>query len=739
MISKEDVYARIEKSGNLPTLPEVLVRLIEACEKNDTPLSEIASIVSVDPALSFRILQVVNSSYYGFQSTFTGIERAVVYLGSNSIKNIAVTASIHQVFDRKRYKAVKHFNLNTFWWHSLMCATLARRIAKQTGFGSPEEAYLSGLLHDIGRLILVSTFPKEHEAILLETEDIRNELWAENQLIGVTHCEAGAWLVTNWKLNSLMADAIKYHHESLEKIRESFPLVKIVFVANLMTENYQAHERNGEAGELLLGLPKSEFMDIVKGAREEVVQLAENLNIIAMPPVLLEKNRTKLPRETANPDIKPENVLPVNGQEYNDLAGSRFLAAKVKSIALLSGFLENLAQAEDTEAIIAAFEQSMHILFGIEKVLFFLPDKDGVLLKGRVSETSILRHLSGGLTLPIQKNSSLIVRAFHTSSPICLTAGKERRHLADEQVFRVLGSNSILLVPVIAGKKSVGVILLGLPAGAKALSKSDGQLILTIAQQVGLCLLVESMEAGKAEEIEAERMAAISMTARKFAHEINNPLGIINNYLMTMRLKLPAENIFQEELGIIGEEINRIVTMVNQVDIFSQTTSAAYVPTDVNKVIEDIVHLVEPSLFGFSGKSILFRSGTGLPQVITSPDALKQIMINLIKNASEAIDTAGYVEITTGVFVKDSHVSHVLRPPGIEIVVKDSGPGLPEAVVKNLYKPFVTTKKNGHSGLGLSIVHKTVKDIGGDITCTSKPGEGTHFSIYLPLDLNSLH
>lgn len=735
MISKEDVYARIEKSGNLPTLPEVLIRLIEACENNDTPLSEIASIVRVDPALCFRILQVVNSSYYGFQSTFTGIERAVVYLGSNSIKNIAVTASIHQVFDRKRYKAVKHFNLNTFWWHSLMCATLARRLAKQTGFGSPEEAYLSGLLHDIGRLMLVSTFPKEHEAILLDTEDIRNELWAENQLIGVTHCEAGAWLVTNWKLNSLMADAIKYHHESLEKIRESFPLVKIVFVANLMTENCQAHERNGEAGELL-GLHNSELMDIVKGAREEVVQLAENLNIIAKPP---EENRAKLARQTGSPDVKPENLLPVNGQEYNDLAGSRFLAAKVKSIALLSGFLENLAQAEDTEAIIAAFEQSMNILFGIEKVLFFLPDKDGVLLKGRVSETSILRHMSEGLILPIQKNSSLIVHAFHTSSPICLTAGKERRHLADEQVFRVLGSNSILLVPVIAGKKSVGVILLGLPAGAKALSKSDGGLILTIAQQVGLCLLVESMKARKAEEIEAERMAAISMTARKFAHEINNPLGIITNYLMTMRLKLSAENDFHEELGIIGEEINRIVTMVNQVDIFSQTTSAAYVSTDVNKIIEDIVHLVEPSLFGLSGKSISFRSGTGLPQVITSPDALKQIMINLIKNASEAIDTAGYVEITTGVFVKDSHVSHVLRPPGIEIVIKDSGPGLPEAVVKNLYKPFVTTKKNGHSGLGLSIVHKTVKDIGGDITCTSKPGEGTNFSIYLPLDLNSFH
>jgi signal transduction histidine kinase len=160
---------------------------------------------------------------------------------------------------------------------------------------------------------------------------------------------------------------------------------------------------------------------------------------------------------------------------------------------------------------------------------------------------------------------------------------------------------------------------------------------------------------------------------------------------------------------------------------------------DVNKVIEDIIHIAKPSLFAPSGQSLAFRPATDLPKIITSPDALKQVMINLIKNASEAIDTGGYVEITTRMFSKDSHASHVSRQPGIEIVIADSGPGLPEAIVENLYKPFVTTKKNGHSGLGLSIVNKTVNDIRGDITFMNKPGEGTIFTIYLPLDINSFH
>lgn len=747
MINKEHVYAQIKRSGNLPTLPEILVKLIEVCDNDETPLSEIAAIVRTDPSLSFRVLQVVNSSFYGFQSPFTGIERAVVYLGANSIKNIAVTASIHQVFDRKCFKSVKHFNLSNFWWHSLMCATLSKRIAKKTGYNNIEEAYLSGLLHDVGRLILVSTFPKAHGAILLEAKDIRNELWAENQLIGVTHCEAGGWLINNWHLNSMMADAIRYHHESIDKIQESFPLVKIVYLANLLKENNQAHERNFEAGELLFGLDSLELVEIVDGAKEEVIQVAENLNMIAKPPPALSReNRAGviLPAENENtsiPEITLDDLQPSGDQDdYHDSVGNEILNARIKGIALLSGFLENLTQAEDTETIIGTFEQSMGVLFGIENVLFFLPDKDNILLKGYASKSSKLRHLSEGLVIPIQKSTSLIIQALYAPSLTRLAAnGKEWKNLADAQLFSALRSKSFLFVPVIVNKKPTGVILLGLSDSTKIVSKGDCQLVQAIARQVGVCLLLESMKIEKAEEIESERMAAISMTARKLAHEINNPLGIITNYLTTMRLKLSSENGIQEELGIIGEEINRISTLVSQMDTFSQTAVPVLERTNVNKVIKDIIHIVRPSLFAGSGKVISFRPDENLPQIMTSPSALKQVMINLIKNASEAIDEGGNVEIMTRMSGKDSQEKNVLRPPGIEIVIKDSGPGIPEIVVNNLYEPFFTTKKNGHSGLGLSIVHKTIKDLQGYITCTNKPADGTAFSIYLPLVTGSLH
>ncbi|EKD40140.1 MAG: hypothetical protein ACD_75C00161G0004 [uncultured bacterium] len=743
MMSKEDVYAQIKKTGNLPTLPEILIRLLEACDDDSTPLAEISSVIRMDPALSFQILQLVNSSYYGLRSQFTAIENAVVYLGANSIKNIALTTSIHQVFDRRRFKAVKQFNLCTFWWNSLMAATLAKRLAKKTGFGSIEEAYLSGLLLDIGRLVLVSTFPREHESILLHTEDSRNELWAEKQLIGVTHGEAGSWLIQNWKLNSMMADAIQYHHESLEKIQEAFPLVKIVYVANLLMQDGENFERHSKAGDLLLGLDGNNLMEILDGANEEVSLIAENLKINAKPPA------------EVKPPLQPD-VVPSSGQEkhpdcgsqvtccgYSDAPGHSNLAAKIKNIALVSGFFEKLIQAGDREAIITVFEQSMSILFEIEKVLLFLPDEAGVLLKGRTSATSSLQHLSTGLILPIQqssqKSSSLIVKSFLQSTPAYLTAARKHDHLADEQIYMAFRSATVLLVPITAEKNTAGVILLGLPESIKTLSKSDYNLIQAIARQVGLCLCLEDMRAKKAAEIEAERMAAISMTARKLAHEINNPLGIINNYLTTMQLKLSQENTIQEELGIIGEEINRISLMVSKMGIFSDTFSHSashrFELTDINAVIEDIVHIVKTPLFHASGMTIAFHPDVNIPRIMTSGDALKQVMINLIKNASEAMSEGQRVGIKTGMASENPHEDRSYQSAGIEIVIEDTGPGLPETILKNLYKPFVTTKKNGTAGLGLSIVHKTVNDLGGLISCSSKPGEGTSFRIRLPLQL----
>jgi len=734
MVSKDNAYSLIQKSGNLPTLPAILLKLLAACDNDDAPLSKVAAIINKDPALSFKVLQLVNSAYYGFRYSFKGIEQAVVYLGSNTIKNLAVTMSVHQVFERMRFKSIRQFDISIFWYNSLMCATLAKRIAQKTGFSNIDEAYLSGLLLDIGRLILISTYPIEHETILAETKDPKNTIWAETQLLGVSHCEAGSWLIQKWKMSSTMADAIQYHHEPLEKIQEAFPLVKIIYASNLLCENSEELENTYEIVDQLLGLEHSDIQQIAEGAEEEVEQIAGDLGIkIQKPPepnefsLMPSSTDTEKDKDT---DSTTKPALPpfIDENDIHEEALHETLSARIKGVSLLSSFLERLVQSTDIEEIIAACEQAMSILFNIEKVMFFLSDKDKVLLTGRTSSGNSLHQASQGLSLTLQQNSSLIVKTYHDMSMSYLRDDASTTNLADKQILTALRCNNVLLVPLLADKKPAGIILLGLPQALNSLAKGDSQLLQMVAQQVALCLQLETMKAQKKAELDAERMSAVSMTARKVAHEINNPLGIISNYLVSMKLRLSDDEEIQNELTIIDEEIHRISLLVGQMDMFSKDPVYHFELTDVNAAIEDIIQLIKSAHLASPGTKISFLPDEDLPHITTSRDAIKQILINLIKNATEAMADGGTVTVKTSQPAGEV----TSATDGIEITVSDTGPGLPESVTANLYTPFVTTKQNGHSGLGLSIIHKTVAVLGGTLSHTSNQTDGTSFSIFLP-------
>jgi len=735
MISKDNAYALIHKSGNLPTLPAILLKLLAACDDDDTPLTEIAAIINRDPVLSFKVLQLVNSAYYGFRYSFKGIEQAVIYLGANTIKNLAITMSIHQVFERKRFKNIQQFNINVFWYHSLLCATLAKRIAQKVEFGNIEEAYLSGLLHDIGRLVLISTFPKEHETILAEKANGKDTLWAEKQLLGLTHCETGAWLMEKWNLSSMMAQAIQYHHEPLEKIKEAFPLVKIVYISNLLSENGLDPEDRQQIKELLEELQNGEIQEIAEGAAEEVEQIAANLDITIQIPAetdLLSSKQTTVDRQGLPHDsdvFTPETMAAIAAGEGKEGSLQQALAARIKSVSLLTTFLENLVKTADVNGIISACERAMSILLNIDKVLFFLTDKNKVLLHGFTSPANSLHQMSQGLTLTLQRSTSLVVKTYHDMAMTYLTNDTRSDNLADEQLLTGLKCKTVLLVPLVADDSPAGVILLGLPDNINLLSAADRKLVQVIAQQVGLCLQLEKMKEQKTEELNAERMAAVSMTARKIAHEINNPLGIISNYIVSMKLRLADNDQMKNELGIIDDEIHRISSMIDQLNTFSQEPVQTVEMTNINAAIEDIIHLVRSAHLTSQEVAISFIPDRDLPDIPTSKDAVKQILLNLLKNSVEAMNQGGEITVTTR---KSDRSAEGSDREGVEIRVTDTGPGLPEFVMANLYAPLITTKKSGHSGLGLSIVHKTVKDLGGTLSCTSSPMDGTTFSIFLP-------
>ncbi|MEJ2058480.1 MAG: histidine kinase dimerization/phospho-acceptor domain-containing protein, partial [Desulfofustis sp.] len=204
------------------------------------------------------------------------------------------------------------------------------------------------------------------------------------------------------------------------------------------------------------------------------------------------------------------------------------------------------------------------------------------------------------------------------------------------------------MFPLAAEQNGVAAALIGLPQTTQELSKNDFRLIKTIAQQAGMGLYLEDLKARRAEEVETERKAAISMTARKFAHEVNNPLGIINNYLATLQLKVADDDAIKTELTIIADEIKRISAMINQLDTFAQASFSTADLVNVNNVVSDIVQLMRSSLLNGSATEVVFEPDASVRLIRSSPDGIKQIVLYLLKNAAEAMEGGGRVVVITG-------------------------------------------------------------------------------------------
>jgi signal transduction histidine kinase len=237
-------------------------------------------------------------------------------------------------------------------------------------------------------------------------------------------------------------------------------------------------------------------------------------------------------------------------------------------------------------------------------------------------------------------------------------------------------------------------------------------------------------------EIQSERLGASSSMARRVIHEVNNPLGIIKNYLRILGMKLATADMAQEEIKILNEEIDRVAQILRNLNGSSEDWVRKIETIDVNAVLSDIIKITRESLLNQFKVQLHFDPDPGLPTIMADKSSLKQVFINLMKNAFEAMPDGGNLHIRT------RHVCSRLGrgfsdigfeyPGYVEISISDDGPGIPSEIKTRLFEPYASTKRGNHSGLGLSIVHNIIQSLKGTISCESEPGDGTTFKISLP-------
>jgi HD-like signal output (HDOD) protein len=214
----------------LATLPEVTAQIVQTVEDPRSNAGSLQRIVSTDPALVTRVLKLVNSAFYGLPGQVASIERAIVMLGLNAIKNVAVAASLGQMF--RGVQLCEGFTAKDLWTHCLAVASASRELCKQARLPFADEAFLAGMVHDVGLLIALQVWPEKLrlacDRARLSTIDFAQ---IEREVIGVDHPQLGYALCEKWKFPANCRAVAGYHHESASHAAVT-PIVAVVAVAD---------------------------------------------------------------------------------------------------------------------------------------------------------------------------------------------------------------------------------------------------------------------------------------------------------------------------------------------------------------------------------------------------------------------------------------------------------------------------------------------------------------------------
>ncbi len=233
-----------------------------------------------------------------------------------------------------------------------------------------------------------------------------------------------------------------------------------------------------------------------------------------------------------------------------------------------------------------------------------------------------------------------------------------------------------------------------------------------------------ALQEANAKLIQSEKMAAFGQLGAGIAHEVKNPLAGILGYAQLSLRKMESDNPLHNNLKIIEKETKRCKTIIDNLLKFARQEKVAYMPTDINTVIEDAAAIVDHQL-GIHQVKLEKRLAEGLPKITGNSNQIQQVLMNLMINAQQAMEGQPGVVTVESVLADSGH---------IEIRVADSGPGIPKELQAKIFEPFFTTKSAGKgTGLGLSVSYGIIKDHAGEIFIQSDPGNGTAFIILLPV------
>ena len=239
LLKNPKILKIVSSLPNLPSLPELYTDILEEMKKNEPSMKKIAEIIGNDISMSAKVLQLVNSAFFALPRQITSIQNAVTLLGLETISTLVLSIKIFSQFN---YSALSFFPVRKLWDHSIRVAKFSEYIIKKYIKDNILEnnAFIAGMMHDIGRLILLSSFPKEYKEIIDESgNSLEKVFMLEQQKLKVTHAIVGAYLLSLWGFPYPVIEAVAYHHTPGESKSDNNSPLLFIYLSDIIDNNFQ--------------------------------------------------------------------------------------------------------------------------------------------------------------------------------------------------------------------------------------------------------------------------------------------------------------------------------------------------------------------------------------------------------------------------------------------------------------------------------------------------------------------
>ncbi len=685
--------------------PHILSKLLDVCNNPDSSGDELAKIIGTDAALTSRLIMAVNSVAFSAGEPVDDLKQAVDLLGLELVRTMVLTMSIQQLFSGL-ISSQKEFVCNA-WLDSLYCALFAREIASSLDYEFPEDAYLAGLLHDLGQIV----FDAKHHEQYIEVMAQKSELEIINKEVlkfGFSHTELGANIIETWpSLSMTIADAVRFHHEEEEQLAGGDILCRIVAEASQLAWHW-CHTGKADAEWQSKLVDAASLKKIYASVQKQVTDMASELGVAAT-------GKGGLTQANLSSYIEKETIR---------------LARKIRDTSLIKVLCnpETDAPLVDTPRhLLSKVAQEMQLLFSIADLALLIPDGENqdYLSFYQVNPVQPVSRFS------IDNNNSQIIRGFIDRQSVWVEP--ENKHdpvapISDRQIIRRLNHEIALSLPLGHGDQAIGAIVIGVNRRQKNSLDNLSRLISGYLENIAMQWLSNSRVRNQQHIDEDLQEELEQRDVNKLVHEISNPLSIIGNYIDIIKANMKSEGAENNrEFEILKEELQRIGDIVLNFKDAKDTESAEVM---LNDELKTCVPLYVKSVSRSKEVEIRWNLDEENAEIDITRDEFRQIVLNLVKNAVEAKGRDAEIMISSHHFVNIDGKSYA------QFTIADRGRGI-DAITRNLlFTASTSTKRGANRGLGLSVVAEILAAVKGHIKYMETEGGGASFEVLIPLLLN---